>query len=518
MPERFDSHMNQSDTTLWRIERDPELRTTIVGIALLDGVPDWDRLRARMDEATWLIPRLRQKVAAAPFGFGPPRWVTDEHFDLDYHLRRIVAPEPGDLLTLLTLAEPAAMAAFDRDRPLWETTLVEGLEGGRSALVQKIHHCVTDGIGAIRMARLLFDGEHGQHVEERAAPPSMANGSARSSSFRLLVDGATDQARQIAGMAGRVAGAMPGVALHVLRDPERAALDGIKATRSVVKLVTPAREPLSPIMRERGMSRRLAAFELSLEELKAAGRVADGTANDAFLAGLTGGMRIYHERHGAPVEMLRVTMPINLRREDDTIGNNRFVPARFALPVDEPDPIVRMQQLGELARSWQHEPGLKYSDVVAGVLNGLPEQLTAAALGSMLKAIDFVATNVPGLETPARLAGIRVEREIALAPTSGSAFSAALLSHVGVCSLGLVMDTAAIPDPDVFADCIRAGFDEVLDVARPTRAAPAGRAKQHRAKQHRAPDGRSSTHPANGTASPAGPFVPTITRAAQWTA
>lgn len=524
MPERFENRMNQSDTTLWRIERDPRLRTTIVGVALLAGVPEWGALRERIEAVSWVVPRLRQRVMAPPFGIGPPRWVPDEAFDLEYHLRRVVAPEPGDLQTLLGLAEPIAMAAFDRDRPLWEFTLVEGLTGGRSALIQKVHHCVTDGVGAIRIARLVFD-EH--DTDDLRHADGLSDGAGRGSPLRVVLDNVADQSRVAARVAGRAMAALPGTALNLLLSPEHVAQDGVRTTRSIVKLVTPAREPLSPIMRERGLGRRLAAFEVPLDELKAAGRAAGGTMNDAFLAALTGGMRRYHERHGAAVTQLRVTMPINLRRDDDAVGNNRFVPARFALPVDEPDPIVRMQRLGELARSWRHEPGLKYTDTVAGILNGLPEQMTAAALGSMLKAIDFVATNVPGLDTPTHLVGVGVELEIAFAPPSGASFSAALLSHVGMCSLGLVVDTAAIPDPAVFAACIREGFEEVLDVSRQA-TGRARRPKQPKHQKQRQPQkprsrqkdtgGGPATHPTNGSADPADAFVPTITRVPQWTA
>ena len=103
MSEHFDSRMNQSDATMWRIERDPSLRTTIVGLAILSESPQWERLRTRIEEITWEIPRLRQKVMTPAFGIGTPRWVQDEDFDLDYHLRRVVAPEPGDLQAVLDL-------------------------------------------------------------------------------------------------------------------------------------------------------------------------------------------------------------------------------------------------------------------------------------------------------------------------------------------------------------------------------------------------------------------------------
>ena len=464
MNESYDSRMNQSDATMWRIERDPSLRTTIVGLAILSKAPDWDRLRTRIEQISWEIPRLRQKVMPPAFGIGTPRWVEDPGFDLDYHLRRVVAPAPGDLQTVLDLAGPIAMAAFDRDRPLWEFTLVEGLADGRAALVQKVHHCLTDGVGAIRMARIAFD-EHEDDTHARPHRP-LAGAEHRSSGLSLALDTMTEQAIDAAQLFGRTATAMPGVVNSVVRHPMDVANTVVGTAQSIVKMVRPAKEPMSPVMRNRGMSRRLAAIELSLEELKDAGHASGGTMNDAFLAAVTGGMRRYHQQHGVDAPQLRVTMPINLRTSGDSIGNNRFTPARFALPIDVVDPTKRMQQLGELARSWRKEPGLKFTDVVAGALNLMPEAMTTAVLGSMLKAIDFVATNVPGLDRPAHLAGATVEQQFAFAPPSGAAFSAALLSHLDRCTLGMVIDTSAVSDPKVLVTCMAEGFEEVLDVGR----------------------------------------------------
>ena len=478
MSEHFDSRMNQSDATMWRIERDPSLRTTIVGLAILSESPQWERLRTRIEEITWEIPRLRQKVMTPAFGIGTPRWVQDEDFDLDYHLRRVVAPEPGDLQAVLDLAGPIAMTAFDRARPLWEFTLVEGLADGRAALIQKIHHCLTDGVGAIRMARIAFDEQ--QHHSYSPHRP-LAGGEHRPSGLRLAMDTMAEQAADAAHLVGRTANAMPDAMSDIMFHPMRVANTVVGTAQSIVKMVRPAKEPLSPVMRDRGMSRRLATIDLSLAELKDAGHAAGGTMNDAFLAAIAGGMRRYHQRHGVEVARLRVTMPINLRVQGDAIGNNRFTPARFALPIDVVDPTERMQQLGEMARSWRKEPGLKFTDVVAGALNLMPEAMTTAVLGSMLKAIDFVATNVPGMDRPAHLAGATVEQQFAFAPPSGAAFSAALLSHLDHCTLGLVIDHAAVRDPEVLAACIAEGFEEVLEVGRASARRPRA------AKKTRAP-------------------------------
>jgi hypothetical protein len=234
----------------------------------------------------------------------------------------------------------------------------------------------------------------------------------------------------------------------------------------VAKLVMPANEPLSPVMRGRGLSRRLATIELSLDDLREAGHAAGGTLNDAFLAAIAGGLRRYHDHHGAKAEAIRVTMPINLRNPDDPIGNNKFTPVRFVLPIGELDPIERMRAAGALAGSMRREPGLKYTSGVAGVLASLPEQVTTMVMGGMLKAVDLVATNVPGLDAPASLCGVEVEQEIAFAPPSGAALSIALLSHVDLVTVGLTMDTAAVSDPATMASCMAEGFDEVIAAGR----------------------------------------------------
>src|SRR5207253_8890391 len=136
---RFEDRMSDADALMWGIEKDPLLRSTITAIAVLDSSPDRDRFTDKIERASRLIPRLRQRVVASPLVAAPPRWVVDPDFDLRYHLRWVRAPEPASLRTLLDLAEPLAMQGFDRARPLWEFTVVEGLADGKAALIQKSH-------------------------------------------------------------------------------------------------------------------------------------------------------------------------------------------------------------------------------------------------------------------------------------------------------------------------------------------------------------------------------------------
>ena len=161
--EEFERRLGASDSVLWDIEKDPVLRSTITAVALLDRVPDWERLQRRLHHGSQLVPRLRQRVVVPPLRVGAPRWVDDHRFDLDYHLRRVRAPEApagaDPLRAALDVAQALSLAPFDRARPLWEFTLVEGLPGGRAAFVQKVHHTVTDGVGGVRLALMLVDQE-----------------------------------------------------------------------------------------------------------------------------------------------------------------------------------------------------------------------------------------------------------------------------------------------------------------------------------------------------------------------
>ena len=364
---------------------------------------------------------------------------------------------------MLDIAGLMAMTAFDKDRPLWEFTLVEGMEHGRAAFIQKVHHSVTDGVGGVKLARLLLDDKRNP---ARGAPATTVPLPLHANGLASLAESLIGDVRTAATASMHGAQALPGLAARAVVNPGQGIAMAGRQVRSIGRLLAPVTSPLSPIMTERGLSRRLDSFDVALDPMLAAAHAADSSLNDAFLAGVAGGMRRYHDRHDSPVGALRVTMPINIRRPGDPPGSNRFTPARFTLPISMVDAGDRMRQLGQLARRWRKEPSLSLTDVIAGVLNRLPPVAATSILGSMLKAIDFVATNVPGLQRRAYLAGAEVVRQYAFAPPSGSAFSVALMSHVDTCCIGINIDTAAVPDPDVLTACLREGFEEVLAIGR----------------------------------------------------
>jgi len=441
-----------ADAVLWDIERDPVLRSTIVAVARLDRSPDWGRLTARLDRVSRLVPRLRERVADPPFGLGAPRWVIDEHFDLRYHLRRARCPAGADMRAVLDMAEPIASAGFDPCRPLWEFTLVEGLDDGGAALIQKVHHSLTDGVGGVELALQMLDDrpDPAPEVDDADLPlPRSA-----SSAVELAVYAASEQAAAVAGLIRH----LPAVARHTVPRVGQVA-------PSVARMLRPVRAPASPLMRGRSVTRRLHLFEVPLADLKAAGHAVGGTTNDAYLAGVVGGVNEYHHRHGvSPVE-LRVTMPINVRAAGDEVAGNHFSPARFVVPAGIDDPAERMRVLGARARRWRAEPANAFTDALAAVLDALPRPVTTAVFGGMLRNIDLVCTNVPGLPQRSWLAGAEVLRQHAFAPPSGAALSVALMSHVDTACIGVCTDNVAVPDADLLATCLEEAFTDVLAVA-----------------------------------------------------
>src|SRR5712692_7442178 len=151
--------MSDAETIMWAVEKDPALRVDFTNVTVLERPPDAARLRAKVERALEEIPRLAHRVVTPPFRLAPPEWRPVHDLDLDYHVRTVAVPAPGGLRQLLDLAATVAAAPLDRSRPLWEFTVVEGIEGGRAALLQKVHHTITDGVGGVKLSLSLLDFE-----------------------------------------------------------------------------------------------------------------------------------------------------------------------------------------------------------------------------------------------------------------------------------------------------------------------------------------------------------------------
>jgi WS/DGAT/MGAT family acyltransferase len=464
---RFARHMTDEDALMWNIEKDPILRSTILAVAIFDSVPDWERLRRRIDRVTRVIPRFRQRVLSPPLRLGPPRWTVEPTFDLDFHLRRMRLAGNGGERSLFDALQPMATTSFDRARPLWEFTLIEGLDGPdgeRAAFAMKVHHSVTDGVGGMDLLTHMIDlARDAVEPDEAEWPPVPAP--EHIGARDLVLDSITHMQRRVLGIARRLPTTALRTTASTLRSPVGSVEQFLRTARSIGRALAPATAPMSPVMRDRGLGRRLYAFDVPLDELRRAAKAAEGSLNDAFVAAVLGGVQRYHDRHGAVPDALRMTLPINLRHGDDDAGGNRFAPARFPVPLGIDDPEERMHAVGRLVRSWRAEPAMQMTSALAGVLNRMPTATTTALFGGMLKCCDFVTSNVPGAPIPVYSGGAKVERLYAFGPPSGSAFNVTLISHCDTCCIGTVIDTTAVPDPDALIDALRTGFDEVLALA-----------------------------------------------------
>ena len=457
MDDRFDMFMRNTDAFSWYLEKDPGLRATITAVTWLDRSPDFEALAARLDRATRLAPRFRQRPVNTPAPLTNPRWIETD-FDLSLHLRRLDAPSPHTPATVVEFARYEAMTGFDRSRPLWQFTLIEHLRGGGAAFVMKVHHSLTDGIGGMQLAFLLFETTQASQTADDG-PIQEMNGRSLGTADLVRESLAYNWHRIFETLRHGLTDGIP-AALHIARDPLRAATDAMATARSVAHFVEPVRETLSPLMTDRSLDRRLAMLAVDLDDLRKAAKSAGGTLNDAFVAAVTGGLRRYHERHGAHLGDLRMTLPISIRKENDPPGGNRITLERFAVPVGLADPVERMRRTGELCRAAQDDRAMPLSDAIAGTLNLLPSNV----VGSMLKHVDFLASNVPGVNAPIYLVGAPVSGYFVFGPTTGSSLNVTLLTYRGTCCVGFNIDAAAVPDHDLLMECFRQGFEEVLSL------------------------------------------------------
>jgi WS/DGAT/MGAT family acyltransferase len=454
-PQPIDT-MSGADALLWTIGADPVMRPTIVALMVLSGPPDWAELRSRIAGLTQSVPRLRCRAAARPPGRGRPRFVEDPGFELASHLRRIRLPEDSGLRDVLDLAQTMATSGFDPTLPLWEATLVEGLDDGRAALLIKVHHALIDGVGGLAVLAQLFDP---------IGPPPKARRPRKGGAVPVTHPRDLPQA---VTLVDTVADATRAAVLHPVRTLGQLAA----VTTSVARLMMPAGKPLSPIMTGRGFRRHVEVIDLELGTLKDAARAWGGTVNDVFVSSVIRGMTLYHSQHGVMSAGFRALMPVNVRDGDETGSGNHFVPARFIIPV-HPDVADCIAEVRRIADSWKHAPGLAMSDVLATGLSALPAGVARGLWGSMLLGDDFCITNVPGPPFHAAIAGSGVEHIYAFSPPSGAAFNVSLVSAGDRACIAVTVDVDAVPDSAKLAGCIEDGFAEVC-AARPpfTPAAP----------------------------------------------
>lgn len=455
------------DQILHRGEANPRTRSGIMGVELLDTTPDWERFRSRFDTASRKVLRLRQKVVMPTLPTAAPRWVVDPDFNLDFHVRRLRVPEPGTLRQVIDLAEVALQSPLDISRPLWTATLVEGLADGRAATMLHLSHAVTDGVGSVEMFANIYDLERDpppQGVPPLPIPQDLSSNDLMREGINRL-PGAI-----VGGVRGALGGAVHAVG-QVIRSPISAVGGVVDYALSGARVMSPAAEP-SPLLRRRSLSSRSEAIDIPLSDLHKAAKAAGGSINDAYLAGLCGALRLYHEAKGVPIQSLPMAVPVNLRSEADPAGGNRFTGVNLAAPVGIADPERRIKNVRAQMTRKREERALDMIGAIAPVLSLLPDNMLESMAGSIVHA-DVQASNVPVYAGDTYIAGAKILRHYGLGPLPGVAMMVVLISRAGYCTITARYDRAAITDDALFARCLLAGFDEVLALGGDARAVPA---------------------------------------------
>ena len=438
--------MSDTEALMWKAEHDPVLRSSFLNLTICERPLDLDRFRRRMDLVVDSLPRLHQRVVEHPIGL--PTWVEDSHFELEDHVRHVALAPPGSDRQLLELAADLFMDDFDRSTSPWTFLVVDGLAGGRGALLSKLHHTITDGVGGIRMSGMFIDLAADQ--EHPSLPPPAFDDDE-------LDDHHRNPAVSVLALAGRpVAGARAalGVALHTAADP----LGTARALGAMVQLD----RARSPLWRgRRSTARHLEVLTLDLEDVKAAAKRHGGTVNDLFVTALCDAVGAYHRARGAAIGDLRISVPVSTRT-DKSAGGNAFQPALLLVPCGELSPEARFALVHERLHRARlgTSPGIFHA--AAGGLATLPAAVVSRLARQQTGAVDFAASNVRGAPFDVWIAGAKILHNHPMGPTGGTAFIATVLSTGGVLDLGLCCDASAVEDPGELRDRIATGFATLL--------------------------------------------------------
>lgn len=453
---RFDRTMTSAESLMWRLEKDPYLSSTFATVTLLDRAPAVDVLRRRMERATHVIPRLRQRVMPAPANLSPPVWVDDPDFDIDLHVRRIACPQPGTLRQVLDIAALFVADPWDRTRPLWQFLVVERLRGGKAAVIQKMHHTITDGERGIQLSLQYLDFERDAPQPPPIDPDQVeATGQPSATGVDTVREFVAGGLRIPIGVARQVR--------ELLADPAAipdATSAAARTLQGMVSTLSDTGQARSPLWAKRSLHRRVETARAPFRETKDAAERLGGTLNTAFLTAAADAASAYHIELGAPVESLRASMVISTRTADS--GANAFALARLLVPTG-PMPIeerfLAIHEATQMAREATKHAGL---DAIAAISTTLPTSLITRLARQQTQTVDFATSNVKGSPVPCYVAGAKLLEIYPIGPLAGVAFNLTLMSYVGSLDMALHVDTAAVEHPELLTSCLERSFTALV--------------------------------------------------------
>jgi diacylglycerol O-acyltransferase / wax synthase len=437
------------DTSFLHLE-DATSHMHVASVMIFEGPPPpYDELLEAFERRLPLVPRYRQRLALVPLGQGRPKWVDDPHLNLRYHVRSAALPSPGSEDQLKDLAGRVFSQHLDRDKPLWEVWLVEGVEDDRFAVLSKTHHALVDGISGVDIISVLFDTS-----PEPAAPTGPGD--------RWLPRPLPSPA-QLLGEALVERATLPGEITRsvraLLRGPRRI-LEGVRDAAVGVGAMAwaglnPA--PSSPYNRQIGPHRRFTWVRADLNDLKAIKDELGGTVNDVVLATVAGALGKHLRRRGQNTDglELKAMIPVSVRQDVERGGLGNRVAAMMApLPVWCQEPVARLDIVREELSHLKSGGQAVGAQVLTELSGFAPPTIMgqASRLMSRQRFFNLVVTNVPGPQFPLYLLGRRMLDPFPMVPlASGQAVGVALLSYDGRINFGLVGDFDLMWDLDDLA-------------------------------------------------------------------
>ncbi|GAA0504684.1 diacylglycerol O-acyltransferase [Paractinoplanes deccanensis] len=454
---RTEDYLSPLDASFLDAEdQDPHASLAIASVAVLDGpAPGQAEFTEAIRGRLALVPRYRQKVRRVPFNLGRPVWADDPDFDLDFHLRRTALPAPGDDDALERLIGRVMSQRLDRERPLWEDWLIEGLPEGRWALLSKVHHCMLDGVGGNELYRLICD----TRPEPRRPVPDTWQPAPATATVDLTLDALGQWARIPFDQARWLTGAIrdPGGTARRLGDVARGA-----AALAGAFLPVPATALAGPL----GRARRYAVARMPLADISAAAKAHDVTVNDVYLAAVAGAFRrLMLSRGEQPVAGgIRTLVPVNVRAaEAQHVMENRIASLLLDLPVEIEDGTARLravhERIAELRARHEVEAGVALVALAEQEPFAAVSFFIRSALGMPQRGLATVTTNVPGPRAQLYILGRPIREILPYVPIAERLrIGVAVMTYGGRAAFGITTDFASVPEAGEFAAAV---VDEV---------------------------------------------------------
>jgi diacylglycerol O-acyltransferase len=450
------------------------------------GALTLEAVRALVAERIGQLAPFRWRLATVPLGLDHPYWFEDPNFDLDFHIRELALPAPGDDRQLAEQVARLHARPLDRARPLWELYLIHGLSRGRAAVMTKVHHAAVDGVSGGELLSVLLDS----NPEGRTPQPK---GTTRQSGAvpgqaELLVRGLLGVARQPLRALSAVPRALP----HLDQVPTVRALPGVGLLAAATARVagvrrgdggvlerTRLRAPRTRLNRRIGPHRRFAFASLPLADIKAIKNALGVTVNDVVLALSAGALRRWLAANGdLPAEPLLAMVPVSVRTPEQagTFGN-RVSTMIVPLPTDEPDARRRVERISDVMRSAKDRHRATPATLMQDANEFIPPALLArasrvvfglAVRDPLAPPVNVVISNVPGSPTPLFLAGAKLEAQYPVSLImDGVGLNLTAFSYRDALDLGVVCDRDLVPDAWPVIDHVRAELTELRNLVAP---------------------------------------------------